>query len=182
PEKDEDCYILLVLWSLAAIALIIIFCYYYFLFGVTRRHPIHIEPNQLSHQQFAKNELAVGEYKQELLFNGGVLGECRRQIGSFVDDHGGYARFVGISHYGSHGGREDHRGHQNEPYGSCGFDHNRCYHGGVRMRYTFAIEAERAGSHPKVAIVWQLMTDGPMAGLLAAGCGGNKFHRAEKSC
>uniref|UniRef100_A0A915KHS7 Uncharacterized protein n=1 Tax=Romanomermis culicivorax TaxID=13658 RepID=A0A915KHS7_ROMCU len=66
-------------------------------------------------------------------FNGGDVGECRRQISSFVDDLGGYARFGGIDCCGSCGDREDHCGHQNEHYGSCGFKRNRCYRGSGRM-------------------------------------------------
>uniref|UniRef100_A0A915IH41 ATP synthase F0 subunit 8 n=1 Tax=Romanomermis culicivorax TaxID=13658 RepID=A0A915IH41_ROMCU len=37
------------LWSVAAIALYIIFLLLLFLFGVARRHPIHIEPSVMWH-------------------------------------------------------------------------------------------------------------------------------------
>uniref|UniRef100_A0A915IIY8 Uncharacterized protein n=1 Tax=Romanomermis culicivorax TaxID=13658 RepID=A0A915IIY8_ROMCU len=37
-----------------------------------------------------------------------------------------------IGRCGSHVDPEGHRGHQNEHYGSCSFDHNRCCRGGMK--------------------------------------------------
>uniref|UniRef100_A0A915K6D8 Uncharacterized protein n=1 Tax=Romanomermis culicivorax TaxID=13658 RepID=A0A915K6D8_ROMCU len=105
---------------------------------------------------------------QKLLFNGGVVGECRGQIGSVVDDRGSCTLFGGIGPYDSRGGCKDHPGHQNERHRSCSCDHNRYYRDGRMTRYTFAIEAERADSHPEAAIAWRSMTGSQRADLLAA--------------
>uniref|UniRef100_A0A915HFN2 Uncharacterized protein n=1 Tax=Romanomermis culicivorax TaxID=13658 RepID=A0A915HFN2_ROMCU len=125
---------------------------------------------------------------QKLLFNGGIVGECRRQISSVVDNRGSCHGFGGIGHYDSGGGREDHHGHRNERHGSCDLDCDRRCRGGGMMMYKFAIEAEREDScpeaeredsRPEVAINDRRSEGKPVDG---SSRGGNKFHRAEKLC
>uniref|UniRef100_A0A915KX24 Uncharacterized protein n=1 Tax=Romanomermis culicivorax TaxID=13658 RepID=A0A915KX24_ROMCU len=58
---------------------------------------------RLENKQLVLDEINKTKHKektiitvQKLHFNGGDVGEYRRQIGSFVDDRDGYTRFVGI--------------------------------------------------------------------------------------
>uniref|UniRef100_A0A915HYV1 Uncharacterized protein n=1 Tax=Romanomermis culicivorax TaxID=13658 RepID=A0A915HYV1_ROMCU len=120
------------------------------------------------------------QYCTKASVNGGVVGENRRQIEVVFDNRGDCHYFDGSGRYGSRADYEGHRVHQNEPNGSCGCDRDRCCRGGGMMMYTFAIEAEREDSRPKAAAINDGWSEGKPVG--SSGCGGNKFHQAEKSC